>query len=113
MEPEHAHSRSVRSSLQDTIREPLALNVTSQTVELWPRPGPALQPYRSHASSLLTASPIEHCKKSDLFHTATVDKSRKTRAEVHVTQMVAAVPDRVCAHSHSSPESVHSLMLSS
>ena len=41
VDPRHAHILSVRSSLQDTISVPLALNATSHTVELCPSPGPA------------------------------------------------------------------------
>ena len=43
VDPKQAHILSVRSSLQDTISVPLALNATPHTVELCPSPGPAPQ----------------------------------------------------------------------
>lgn len=53
MDPKHAHILSVRSSLQDTISVPLALNAMSHTVELCPSPGPAPKGEQSFSSELL------------------------------------------------------------
>jgi hypothetical protein len=47
----HAHTLIVQSSLQDTIRSPLASNATLHTVEVCPMPGPA-----SHARLHLEAT---------------------------------------------------------
>jgi len=117
VDPMHAHILSVRSSLQDTISVPLALNVTPHTVELCPSPGPApkgaVPQQRPNCDAGNADCAYRHDSSCGARAVTLLCSTLVLRPAVHKSGLWTGAPDRFCAHSHSSPESTHSLMLSS